>query len=197
MKGYTEREWWDHLEGDEILNNTAGNPPYELEPVVDRIINTLPPPHWVDLGCGTGRLTNAIATRVWPNAQIIGIDSAPMLIRLAKLEAAPGTRYAVSNGRYFPHLDFSEISGIYSVTVFQHIPHDYKLNYVYQALDLLSVGGKFLFTVSVGDEPASFLNHQLSRGDLAEFIIQIEHMGGAVLVDGPDDNEWTWIEVTK
>lgn len=197
MRGLTEREWWDHLEGDEILNNTAGNPPYDLDPVVDRIVETLDIPHWVDLGCGVGRLTNAVATRAWPYVKIIGIDSAPTLVNIARTNAAPGTRYVIGNGRYFPPLDFAEISGIYSVTVFQHIPHDYKLNYVYQALDLLLPGGKFLFSVSVGDQPDSFNHHQLSLGALSEFAIQIEHMGGTVSVDGPDGNEWTWIEVTK
>lgn len=193
----TEREWWNHLEGDEILNNTAGNPPYDLDPVVDRIVDTLDIPHWVDLGCGVGRLTHAVARRTFPYTKIIGIDCAPNLIKLAQYPLVPGCRFVVNNGRFFPQLSLQPISGMYSVTMFQHIPHDYKVNYVRQALDRLLMGGKFLFTVSVGDEPATFLNHQLSEADLDEFVDLIADMAHDVSVEGLDNNGWTWIEVTK
>jgi trans-aconitate 2-methyltransferase len=62
-----------------------------LRPAVDllaRVPDGLDPALAVDLGCGTGSVTQMIAAR-WPQAEVIGVDdSADMLAR----EAPPGTR---------------------------------------------------------------------------------------------------------
>lgn len=62
-----------------------------LRPALDllaRVPEDLPPGPLVDLGCGTGSATLAIAAR-WPAAEVVGVDSSPdMLAR----EAPPGAR---------------------------------------------------------------------------------------------------------
>jgi SAM-dependent methyltransferase len=194
---HQEVAWWNDLEGDQVHINTAGHPPYQLQPVVDRIVDTLDIPHWVDLGCGVGRLTNAVAERTYPYCKIVGIDPAPQLIVEAQRTAAPGARYLISDGYHLPPLPIHPISGIYSVTVFQHIPYGHKLNYVREALELLLPLGKFLFTVSVGDEPDVFLNHQIPESRLDDFCEWIMTLADSVAVDMKDENGWTWIEVTK
>jgi trans-aconitate 2-methyltransferase len=57
--------------------------------VADRLPGTV-----VDLGCGPGHLTAALAQR-WPEAQVTGVDSSPEMIAAAALLAVPG------------HLDFA------------------------------------------------------------------------------------------
>ena len=43
----------------------------------------------VDLGCGTGELTVDLLKR-WPQASVLGIDSSPEMIRVAKTYSRPG-----------------------------------------------------------------------------------------------------------
>jgi trans-aconitate 2-methyltransferase len=43
----------------------------------------------VDLGCGTGDLTRALAER-WPGAQVLGVDSSQAMVERAQAQALPG-----------------------------------------------------------------------------------------------------------
>ena len=43
----------------------------------------------VDLGCGTGDLTRALAER-WPDAQVLGVDSSQAMVERARTQALPG-----------------------------------------------------------------------------------------------------------
>jgi trans-aconitate 2-methyltransferase len=50
----------------------------------------------VDLGCGSGELTAALADR-WPAARIEGIDSSPQMIAAAERLAVPGLRFTAGD----------------------------------------------------------------------------------------------------
>ena len=49
----------------------------------------------VDLGCGPGELTAALAER-WPGAEVIGVDSSPEMIEAAQAMPAPARRGRLS-----------------------------------------------------------------------------------------------------
>jgi trans-aconitate 2-methyltransferase len=54
----------------------------------------------VDLGCGSGELTATLATR-WPNAQVLGIDSAPEMIERAVGQQAPRLSFRLGEAAEF------------------------------------------------------------------------------------------------
>ena len=58
------------------------------------------PGHVVDLGCGPGNLTAALAQR-WPKANVVGVDSSPEMISAAQAEAArqPGLSFTLGDLR--------------------------------------------------------------------------------------------------
>ncbi len=58
----------------------------------------------VDLGCGPGHLTAALAAR-WPQARVLGIDSAPEMIREARAAAYPITFRQGDLRRWSPEED--------------------------------------------------------------------------------------------
>ena len=52
----------------------------------------------VDLGCGTGHLTAALAGR-WPGAQVIGVDSSPQMLAQAEQLATPNLGFVQADIR--------------------------------------------------------------------------------------------------
>lgn len=192
-----EDVWWSNLEDDEVDHNTAGNPPYDLDKVVSRIqrAHRLAPKMVLDMGCGVGRLTNAIAKKLQGNdGTVHGFDIARPLIDIA-VAASPGNAlYWHSDGRSIPSALYGPFDLIYSVTMFQHIPHDAKWEYIMQAAERLHPDGVFVFTVAVGDEPPTFLNHQLSEAELDDLALAMTSLFSTVSIDGPDENGWTWVE---
>lgn len=59
----------------------------------------------VDLGCGPGNLTAALAQR-WPDAEIVGIDSSPEMIERARQQAGPRVRFELGDaGSWVPEAD--------------------------------------------------------------------------------------------
>ncbi|MGW6613566.1 class I SAM-dependent methyltransferase [Streptomyces erythrochromogenes] len=59
---------------------------------------------WLDIGCGTGALTAAVATRCRPRT-VLGLDRSPEFVRAARA-AAPGTaRFAVADASALPLRD--------------------------------------------------------------------------------------------
>ncbi len=50
----------------------------------------------LDFGCGPGNLTETLATR-WPNARVLGVDSAPEMIDKARAAASAGVTYEVGD----------------------------------------------------------------------------------------------------
>ena len=56
------------------------------------------PGYVVDLGCGPGNLTAALAER-WPGADVVGLDNSPEMIGAAQAEAGPRLSFAVADLR--------------------------------------------------------------------------------------------------
>lgn len=189
-----EADWWDStVTNGTWRENTEGNPPYNVDAVADYIIDTLGTTGpFLDLGCGTGRLTRAVASRM--DSQIIdGVDSSFRLLHVAIDTPHPRIDYHLCDGRTIPTT--GPYRGAYAVTVFQHIPDYAKWGYIRQVYDRLLPEGVFLFTLAVGDEPASFLNHQVS--DALEFNDNLITLFDATSISEPDENGWTWVAALK
>lgn len=188
-----ERAFWDSLEGDEVLNNTAGFPPYDVVDVADMICLRMDGSGGgdvLDLGCGIGRLTETLTEMAgW---RIIGVDISAKLIEWAKIADGYNT-YLVGDGRNVPAE--CEFDHAYSVTMFQHIPHIAMWGYIHQVRERLPVGGRFVFTVLVGDEPETFLNHQI--GDIEAFGDSMRSWFDTVEITHPDERGWTWVTAQK
>lgn len=194
-----ERFWWENLEGDEIDLNTAGYPPYDVDAVARYILDIIGPitgfARLLDLGCGVGRLTAQIAKMVTPEVEIVGVDISRPMIAQAKRWPDNNVLYRVGDGRTLPDRA-GQYDGVWSVAMFQHIPHDAKLTYISEVYEHLRPGAKFLFTVACGDDDM-FLNHQLDDSQLDEMLSWMSGMFDTVTRHPPDINHWTWIEATK
>ncbi|KAJ5907589.1 S-adenosyl-L-methionine-dependent methyltransferase [Penicillium taxi] len=97
----------------------------------------------VDLGCGPGNSTTVLETR-YPNAQIIGMDSSPDMIRKAKAT--------------HPHLEFSvgdlnsysppkSVDLFFSNAVFQWLGKEERINIIRRLMETQQSGGVFAFQV--------------------------------------------------
>lgn len=195
-----ERGWWDALKGDDILHNTAGNPPYDVDAVCDFlevVLDTGNVGTVLDVGCGVGRLTKRCAER-WPHSFVVGVDTAPSLIALAEVDAP-------SNAGFLPLGDGTCLDGysnqgrmdaVYSVTVFQHIPHDVAAHYCSDVYEMLASGRRFAFTWVEGTED-TFLSHQADRATVDGWL----HAAGftkIVHLTCPDHPlGWRWAVATK
>jgi len=75
------------------------------------LITGFTPKSALDFGCGVGRLTRALATRV---ERVAGVDAAPSMLRLA--------RENVPNATFSAQIPDQTFDLIVSLIVFQHIP---------------------------------------------------------------------------
>lgn len=192
-----EAAWWDGLGDGEARLNTEGNPPYDVDAAARRILieTTAHPALVLDLGCGRGRLTNSIA-RLLPEWTLYGTDVSRRLLADAKADAVKrrvfNVHYRVGDGRTLPPGDPFDL--VYSIAMFQHIPHDAMWGYIRQVHDRLADGGKFVFTIAEG-EIDEFLNHQIA--DVEAFGSELADMWKDVMIERQGLNDWTWVTVTK
>jgi SAM-dependent methyltransferase len=105
----------------------------------------------LEIGCGTGRITRALAKQF---GQIYGIDISGEMIRQARLALRdyPNAQVFQNNGRDLDAvreaLGGLPVDFAFSYIVFQHIPsRDVIQDYVRQVGELLRPGGLFKFQV--------------------------------------------------
>lgn len=187
-----EQAWWDNLPDELVLANTAGDPPYDLDPVVARILGDQTPTRVLDLGCGVGRLTSYVASRL-PDVAVHGVDISTKLLHEAYANRLPNTRFWHCNGRGLPLGLTGQFDLSYAVTVFQHMHPREMWGYLREISERLTPGsGRFVFTIALG-ESAEFLNYQIP--DVAEFCNDLIELFDSVAADpSPDVNGWTWVE---
>jgi SAM-dependent methyltransferase len=105
----------------------------------------------VEIGCGAGRLTRALAAIF---GEVHAIDVSPEMIRLAgeKVGALPNVRLYVNNGADLSALPSSSFHFAFSFLVFQHIPDQSIVeSYVREVHRVLVPGALFKFQVNGGD----------------------------------------------
>jgi SAM-dependent methyltransferase len=102
----------------------------------------------VDIGCGVGRLTRALATRA---RHVYGLDVSREMLELAKKHNPDlaNAEWLHGDGRGLGVLDDASVDGCFSHVVFQHIPDPaITLSYVRDMGRVLRPGGWALFQVS-------------------------------------------------
>jgi SAM-dependent methyltransferase len=121
--------------------------------VVDKILDSVgatiePTDHVLDIGCGVGRLTRALAARA---ERVVGLDvSGEMLARARDLNAElPNVEWVQGDGESLQPVGDGSIDVCFSHVVFQHIPDpEVTLGYVGEMGRVLRPGGRACFVVS-------------------------------------------------
>lgn len=125
----------------------------------------------VDVGCGVGRLSRALAERF---DAVVGVDVSPeMVARARELVPDPRVRFEVGDGASLRPVDTGTADLVLSFVVFQHIPDpDVIAAYVREAGRVLRPGGLLVFQWN--DLPGSRrwafareVRHTLARAGLA------------------------------
>jgi SAM-dependent methyltransferase len=102
----------------------------------------------LDIGCGVGRLTRALAGRA---ARVYGLDVSREMLELAKEHnpALDNVEWVHGDGAGLAAIADSSVDGCFSHVVFQHIPDpEITLDYVREMGRVLRPGGWALFQVS-------------------------------------------------
>ena len=102
----------------------------------------------LDIGCGVGRLTRALAARA---GRVYGLDVSREMLELARRHNADLTNaeWLHGDGEGLGVLGDASVDGCFSHVVFQHIPDTaITLNYVREMGRVLTPGGWALFQVS-------------------------------------------------
>jgi trans-aconitate 2-methyltransferase len=122
------------------------------------------PPAVVDLGCGPGTLTAALARR-WPGAEVRGIDSSAEMIEAARgLPDAGGGRLSFALGDVRDFTPDGDVDVIVSNAVLQWLPD--HLAVVSRWAGFLRPGGWLAFQVPANfDQPSHRAIEDLARGD--------------------------------
>jgi len=71
----------------------------------------------LDLGCGIGRLTMAVADQY--GGEVVGVDSSPVMIREATARRTGRVSFRLNDGETLPPVE--GLSGMFSVLMFQHV----------------------------------------------------------------------------
>ena len=98
----------------------------------------------VDLGCGVGRLSRALAERF---DEVVGVDVAPeMVARARELVPDDRVRFEVGDGASLAPVEDATADLVLSFVVFQHIPDPEVIAaYVHEAARVLRPGGLLVF----------------------------------------------------
>jgi trans-aconitate 2-methyltransferase len=129
-------------------------------PFVDLLnrVDAAEPTVVVDLGCGPGQLTASLADR-WPDAQIVGLDSSPEMIKRAARFAGPRLRFQLQDLRdWQPE---TSVDVIISNATLQWIPGHRDL--LPSLVSSLATDGWLAFQLPGNfDEPSHWLLRQLA-----------------------------------
>lgn len=147
------------------------------EDVVDVMLDSVglsiePRDEVVDIGCGVGRLTRALAGRA---GHVYGIDVSSEMLELARQHnpELENVEWLHGDGSSLAPLPDASVDGCFSHVVFQHIPDpEVTLDYIREMGRVLRPGGWALFQVStdpsVHSRPRTLksrLKALLGRGD--------------------------------
>lgn len=123
--------------------------PEALDRILDAVGLTIRPDETiVDIGCGVGRMTRALASRA---ARVIGIDvSSEMIARAREYNAGRASvEWIHGDGRSLAPIADGSVDGCFSHVVFQHISDpDVTLGYIAEIGRVLRPGGWGAFVLS-------------------------------------------------
>jgi 2-polyprenyl-3-methyl-5-hydroxy-6-metoxy-1,4-benzoquinol methylase len=133
------------------------------EPSLDIFCQSLrnPKPSVLDVACGPGNITRYLLS-VRPELQILGIDLAPEMIRLA-IENNPGADFQIQDAREIQDLP-GQYDGVVSGFCFPYFSKEEVENWIQKAANLLLPGG-LLFISTMEDSYAKSGPVLSSAGD--------------------------------
>ncbi|MBN3762031.1 methyltransferase domain-containing protein [Burkholderia sp. Ac-20365] len=121
----------------------------------------------LDIGCGTGRLTESAAQRVGAQGEVLGLDPLPLRVERA-LQRAHG-RFAARVGRAEELTDIADahVDVVYLNSVIHWIPDQQQA--LREAWRVLKPGGRIGFTTMPADVPHDLhrVLHALTENDAA------------------------------
>jgi SAM-dependent methyltransferase len=90
--------------------------------LADPVLDGIPRGRALDLGCGLGRITRALAKRF---EEVVAIDVSTEMVRRAEelhpADELPNVRFLVTDGLHVP-LEAESVDFVFSYEVFQHLP---------------------------------------------------------------------------
>ena len=148
-----ENPWWfinstlDYHEPE--LDRFWASGERDVDQILDRLgVSLAPTDHVVEIGCGAGRMSRAIARRV---ASVTAVDVAPRMLELAR-EHNPGlenVEWLLGDGATLAGVPDERADACISYVVLQHIPDpEVTLGYVREMGRVLRPGGWAAFQVS-------------------------------------------------
>lgn len=145
----------------------------------------------LEIGCGVGRLTGRVASRL-PRSTIVGSDVSPaMLEEAADRGHPPNVEWQLTDGRALP---VGPWDGIYTMVCLQHLPLHVQRAYIEQAGQHLRSGGRLLAQVVEGVEDSDW-NHHTTRAQVARWCLRA---GLDARITGDTEfPTWLWIEAEK
>ena len=129
---------WFWASGERDLDAILGDQGVAIQPT-DRV---------VEIGCGAGRMTRAIAAR---SAQVIAIDVAPTMLEIARgqNESLDNVEWMLGDGESLAGVADASQDGCISFVVLHHIPDpQITLGYIREMGRVLKPGGWAVFHVS-------------------------------------------------
>jgi ubiquinone/menaquinone biosynthesis C-methylase UbiE len=110
----------------------------------------------LDVGCGTGVVTRALAQRVQPGGTVIGLDPRPEFLEIAAEFAAadPATEFRLGDALAIP-LEARSFDAVVCVTVLEHMPAPEQA--ILELVRVTRSGGRV--GVLCGDQESFVVNH--------------------------------------
>jgi ubiquinone/menaquinone biosynthesis C-methylase UbiE len=117
----------------------------------------------LDVGCGPGTMAIALAEKVSPGGEVVGIDASSDMIRVAARKAKKAGSAARFEAAAIESLPFADATFDLATSTFMlhHLPEDVIAKGLAEVRRVLKPGGRFVI-VDFASDSGSFLGHLLS-----------------------------------
>lgn len=113
---------------------------------IAQLLDLQPGSRVLDVGCGTGTTTLALAERVGPSGSVLGVDAAPQMVEVAQAKAArvgSTARFQVATAQHLPLPD-AGTDAVVTTLMIHHLPTDQRPVAPREMLRVLRPGGRVL-----------------------------------------------------